>query len=127
MASPKATASTATSSAFPSPPRHRQPDPRQRRHRLDPGRRAFPPERGKAFAPHRNRVENNRIVDSGPEDGIAIDVQGEVESITLTKTRSAKTRAPEKRVGVRIGKDTRDIQLQGNAIEGVAEKVVDLR
>lgn len=87
----------------------------------------FRPERGKAFAPHRNRVENNRIIDSGPADGVAIDVQGEVESITLSNNQIRETRAPEKRVGVRIGKDTRDIQLDGNAIEGVAEKVVDLR
>ncbi len=87
----------------------------------------FRPERGKTFAPHRNRVENNRIIDSGPADGVAIDVQGEVESITLSKNEIRETRAPEKRVGVRIGKDTRDIQLDDNAIEGMSEAVVDLR
>src|SRR5262245_33208938 len=43
----------------------------------------FRPERGQAFAPHRNRVEKNRIVDSGPDDGVGVDVQGETESITL--------------------------------------------
>ena len=55
---------------------------------------------------------------------LEIDVQGEVESITLSKNQIRENRAPENRVGVRIGKDTRDIQLDGNAIEGVAEKVV---
>ena len=30
----------------------------------------------KAFAPHRNRIERNRIVDSGDEKGVAIDVNG---------------------------------------------------
>ena len=36
----------------------------------------FRPERGKAFAAHRNRLEENRILDSGPDNGVAVDVQG---------------------------------------------------
>ena len=86
----------------------------------------FRPERGKAFAPHRNLVIGNRIINSGPKDGIAIDVQGEVESITLEKNKISETRAPEKRIGVRIGKGTKDIKLSENKIEGFAQEVVDL-
>src|SRR5262245_63506711 len=43
----------------------------------------FRAERGKAFAPHRNRLEGNRVRDSGPESGVAIDVQGETEAVTI--------------------------------------------
>ncbi len=86
----------------------------------------FRPERGKAFAPHRNLVTGNRIVDSGPADGVAVDVQGEVESITLEKNKISETRAPEKRIGVRIGEGTKDIKLSENRIEGFAQEVVDL-
>ncbi|NNE93016.1 MAG: right-handed parallel beta-helix repeat-containing protein [Verrucomicrobiales bacterium] len=83
----------------------------------------FRPERGKDFAPHRNLVENNRITDSGGETGIAVDVQGEVESITLKKNEIRETREPAKRVGVRIGPKTRDIKLVENQISGFATEV----
>jgi len=86
----------------------------------------FRPERGKAFAPHRNLVTGNRIVNSGPKDGVAIDVQGEVESITLEKNEIRETRAPEKRIGVRIGKSTKDIKLSENKIDGFSQDVLDL-
>lgn len=87
----------------------------------------FRPERGKAFAPHRNRVENNRIVNSGPADGVAIDVQGETEAIMLAKNDIRETREPAQRVGIRIGAKTRDVALQQNLIEGFSTAVQDLR
>ena len=34
----------------------------------------FRPERGQSFAPHRNRLEHNRLTDNAPEGGAAIDV-----------------------------------------------------
>lgn len=83
----------------------------------------FRPERGKDFAPHRNLIENNRITDSGESDGIGIDVQGEVESITLKKNEIRETREPAERVGVRIGPKTKDIQLVENQIDGFATPV----
>lgn len=87
----------------------------------------FRPERGKAFAPHRNRIENNRIVDSGPAEGIAIDVQGETESILLSKNDIRETRKPEQRIGIRVGAQTRDVNLADNRIEGFSAAVQDLR
>jgi hypothetical protein len=86
----------------------------------------FRPERGKAFAPHRNRVENNRIVDSGAEKGIGIDVQGQVESIQLSRNALRETRGPGERIGIRIGAETRDVNLDDNHIEGFATLVADL-
>jgi hypothetical protein len=87
----------------------------------------FRPERGKAFAPHRNRVENNRIVDSGPEEGIGIDVQGETDAIILSRNDIRETRQPMKRIGIRIGAQTGDVQLVENTIDGLAVDVADLR
>ena len=87
----------------------------------------FRPERGTSFAPHRNRVEKNRIVDSGPDDGIGIDVQGETESITLVENRLRETRKPMKRVGIRLGARTRDVRLIDNTMEGFAADLSDLR
>src|SRR5262249_25651863 len=87
----------------------------------------FRPERGRAFAPHRNRLERNRIVDSGPDDGVGIDVQGETESITLARNQLRETRAPRSRVGIRIGARTRDVRLIDNTMEGFAVDLSDLR
>lgn len=84
----------------------------------------FRPERGKDFAPHRNRLERNRIVDSGAEKGIGVDVQGQTEAITIERNEIRETRQPMDRVGVRIGADTRDVRLAENRIEGFAAAVV---
>lgn len=87
----------------------------------------FRPERGQRFAPHRNRIIRNRIVDSGPEKGVAVDVQGQVESIRISENEIRETRQPMERIGVKIGQQTRDIQLTDNRIEGFSVAVADLR
>lgn len=87
----------------------------------------FRPERGKAFAAHRNRVEDNRIVDSGGEAGIAIDVQGETGNLVFVRNELRETRAPEKRIGVRLGAKTGEVELSDNRIEGFSQRVADLR
>lgn len=87
----------------------------------------FRPERGKAFAPHRNRIENNRIVDSGPDDGVAIDVQGETDSIVLSRNQIREGRKPMQRIGIRLGAQSGQVELVENKIEGLAVPVADLR
>jgi len=87
----------------------------------------FRPERGKAFAPHRNRLEQNLIEDSGPEDGVAIDVQGETESVTISQNQLQETRSPAKRIGIRLGPKTKDIHLTDNEFQGFATDVADPR
>jgi hypothetical protein len=87
----------------------------------------FRPERGKAFAPHRNKIENNRIVDSGPEDGVAIDVQGETDSILLARNQIRESRMPMKRIGIRLGPQAGTVQLVDNKIDCLAIAVSDLR
>ncbi len=81
----------------------------------------------RAFAAHRNRIENNRIIDSGPENGVGIDVQGETESITIAKNSISETRQPMMRVGVRIGEKAKEVELADNRIEGYAVAVADMR
>jgi hypothetical protein len=80
----------------------------------------------KAFAAHRNRIERNRIVDSGPENGIAIDINGETESITVIKNELRETREPASRIGILIGPQTRNIRCIDNQIEGFATAISDL-
>jgi hypothetical protein len=87
----------------------------------------FRPERGKSFAPHRNRLERNRVSDSGPDNGVAIDIQGETESITVCQNALRETRQPLSRIGIRIGAGARDIHLRDNQLEGFALAVSDLR
>jgi nitrous oxidase accessory protein NosD len=81
----------------------------------------------KAFAPHRNRFERNRIVDSGGEKGVAIDINGEAESVALVKNELRETRKPASRVGILIGAETRDVRCEENVIEGFATAISDLR
>ncbi|MBG85321.1 MAG: hypothetical protein CMO80_00260 [Verrucomicrobiales bacterium] len=87
----------------------------------------FRPERGKSYAPHRNVVEDNQMVNNGPEDGAAVDVKGWVEAITLKNNHIRETRAPARRTGVRIGADTKDIRLVENQIAGFAKNVDRLK
>ena len=83
----------------------------------------FRPERGAAFTANRNLVENNRIIDSGGQDGIAIDVQGATADVTITGNTIRETRGTQQRVGIRLGANTQNIRLQNNEIRGVSVPV----
>jgi hypothetical protein len=78
-------------------------------------------------APHRNRLEDNFIADSGGESGVGIDVQGQVDGVTISRNQIRETRRPMKRIGVRIGAKAKDVKLVENRIEGFAVDVSDLR
>ncbi|WP_205679063.1 right-handed parallel beta-helix repeat-containing protein [Aquisphaera insulae] len=79
------------------------------------------------FAAHRNRIENNRIVDSGPADGIGVDIQGQTQGITIAANEIRETRGPMTRTGIRIGTSARDITLSGNRLQGYARDLADMR
>ena len=83
--------------------------------------------RGKDFWPNRNRLEKNQIVDSGGGEGVAVDVQGRTREVTLNGNQIRETRKPMDRIGVRIGKQARDVTLEENRIEGFKRQVVDLK
>jgi hypothetical protein len=84
-------------------------------------------EHGPAFAPSRNRIEGNRVVDSGNESGAAVEIEGVTEQVVLQGNVLLETRGAASRVGVRIGKEAKAITLSGNRIEGFAAAVADLR
>ncbi|MBI4904352.1 MAG: right-handed parallel beta-helix repeat-containing protein [Acidobacteria bacterium] len=83
-------------------------------------------EHGPTFSPSRNRIEANRVVDSGAETGVAVDIEGVTEAVVLTKNVLLETRLPAARVGVRISKEAKNIQLAENRIDGFSTNIVDL-
>ena len=78
----------------------------------------FRPERGKDFAGHRNRIQNNKIVDSGTTNGVAIDVQGETEGVVVANNEIIETREPAERIAIRLGAETRAMMVSSNRISG---------
>ncbi len=68
-----------------------------------------------------------RIEDSGPEDGVGVDIQGEVEGLAIVGNEIVETRGPQRRIGIRVGAKARDIRLADNHIRGCAVEVADLR
>ena len=87
----------------------------------------FRPERGAGFTGDRNTVEGNTVIDTGGEDAAAVDVQGTTAGLAFRNNTLKETRGPAKRVGFRLGKDTKDITLDGNTVEGFSAKVDDKR
>lgn len=80
----------------------------------------------KAFAAHRNRLERNRISDSGPANGVAIDIAAGAEGVTVAGNELRETRKPLARTGIRIGTGTSNIRCLDNRIEGFAAEISDL-
>ncbi|OWK41791.1 right-handed parallel beta-helix repeat-containing protein [Fimbriiglobus ruber] len=87
----------------------------------------FRPERGAGFTGDRNTIEANVVEDSGGDAAAAVDIQGTTANLVFRKNELRETRGPAKRVGFRLGKDTRDVALDGNTIEGFAVRVEDKR
>ncbi|MBI2422824.1 MAG: right-handed parallel beta-helix repeat-containing protein [Candidatus Hydrogenedentes bacterium] len=87
----------------------------------------FRPERGEGFTATGNVIEGNRILDSGGDDGIAIDLQGVTEGNTIRQNTIEERRGPAQRIGIRIGAEAGENVLEANMIAGVATAMVDLR
>lgn len=80
-----------------------------------------------AYSPDRNRLEANRIIDSGGETGVGVDVMGVTKDAVIERNEIVETRQPLKRVGLRIGARTRDVKLGANRVIGFSVDVLDLR
>jgi len=80
-------------------------------------------EKDAAFAPNRNRLEDNRIIDSGGEKGMGVRVTGHTRSLQIARNTIRETRGPAARVGIRIEPGAEDIRLTENTIEGFAQAV----
>lgn len=87
----------------------------------------FRPERGQGFTGDRNTIEGNTVIDTGGNEAAAVDVRGTTANLVFRNNTMKETRGPARRVGFRLGKETRDITLDGNTIEGFATKVDDRR
>lgn len=83
--------------------------------------------RGQDFWPNRNTFENNRIENSGGDDGVAIEITGRVKDLQIASNSIVETRGPAQRTGIRIGADVSRLQLSKNQISGMAHDVIDLR
>jgi len=83
----------------------------------------FRPEHGKDFAGHRNRIEKNRLIDNGSDQGFAVDIQGGTEAIVLADNEIVDTRGGTRRIAIRLGPETRNIVLRNNRIQGFVKAV----
>jgi nitrous oxidase accessory protein NosD len=82
---------------------------------------------GRDFWPNRNRVEGNRVVDSGGEDAVAIDVQGRTHDVRVSGNTLRETRGASRRTGIRIAADAGAVELADNRFEGFHTELADLR
>lgn len=83
--------------------------------------------RGQDFWANRNLVEGNKIIDSGGDDGIAIDITGKTKDVRIINNEIRETRMPMQRTAVRIGAEAGSVELTDNRIEGFASDVIDHR
>lgn len=84
----------------------------------------FRPERGAGFCGHRNLIDQNQIENSGPADGVAIDVQGGTEQVILSHNIIRETREAAQRIGIKLGKETKEIKVVENTFAGLKQDVV---
>lgn len=83
--------------------------------------------RGQDFWANRNVLENNRIIDSGEESGIAIDILGKTKDTLVAKNTIRETRSSANRRGIRIAASVERLKLRENIIEGFDVPIVDQR
>ena len=84
-------------------------------------------DRGQDFWPNRNVIENNKITNSGGDDGVAIDIRGKTKDITINENELTESRQPMKRTAIRIGKEAGAVVMAKNKFAGFAQDVTDER
>lgn len=80
--------------------------------------------RGLDFWANRNTFEDNRIIDTGDADGVAIDIRGQTKDLRIANNELRETRRPMNRTGIRVGSAAQRIDLADNKIEGFAHSIV---
>ena len=83
--------------------------------------------RGLDFWANRNVLANNRVIDSGDENGIAIDILGKTKDVVVAGNSIQETRGPGKRQGIHISKAVERLTLRENVIKGFGNQIVDDR
>ena len=84
-------------------------------------------DRGQDFWANRNTFENNRILDTGDADGVAVDIQGKTKDVRIAGNEIRETRRPMNRIGIRVSTEAERIDLADNVIEGFSRSIVDSR
>lgn len=72
-------------------------------------------------------LEENHILNSGGQDGVAIEVQGKTRELVFRKNELHEKRGAQGRVGIRLGKDSGKVEMDSNRIEGFSKDLEDLR
>ena len=83
--------------------------------------------RGVDFWANRNLVEHNRIINSGGNDGVAIDITGKTKDARIVNNEIREDRAPQHRIGIRIGTSVGAVSMSDNRISGFATDIADHR
>ena len=52
-------------------------------------------------------------------------MQGQTEQVEIASNEIRETREPMRRIGVRVGKETREVKLTDNRIEGFSQAVLE--
>ena len=79
------------------------------------------------ISPNRNRIESNRVENSGGDDGVAIAVEGENREVQIRGNHLRESRGSSRRCGLRLAKEVGSIELADNHFEGFATNIDDLR
>ena len=66
-------------------------------------------------------------MNSGSENGVAIDITGKTKDIQLLNNEIVEERAPLNRIGIRIGEAAGKVTLARNQISGFAHQIEDQR
>ena len=83
--------------------------------------------RGQDFWANRNLVEKNRVVNSGGDDGVAIDIHGKTRDTRILDNEIVEMRNPMNRIGIRIAATAGQVALEENKIRGFAVNIDDQR
>ena len=83
--------------------------------------------RGQDFWANRNVIEGNRVVNSGGDDGVAIDIHGQTRDTRIVDNEILEMRDPVKRIGIRIAAKAGVVEMNENRIRGFAVDINDQR
>lgn len=83
--------------------------------------------RGKDFWANRNVIEQNRIINSGADDGIGILIEGQTRDTQVRNNSIIEKRGPLNRIAIKIKKDVGNLKMESNTIQGYTKGIVDDR
>ena len=80
------------------------------------------------MAGHRNRFEDNEILDNGnDEEGYGVRILGETHDLTFVRNRIGNRDSRRQRVGLHIGEQAARVAFTDNDLSGNTEAEIDDR